>query len=37
MRFADVTEVEGRADELRAIVQTWCSLMAPGAGDPRLR
>jgi hypothetical protein len=33
MRFADVTEVEARADELTTIVQTWCSLMTPGAGD----
>ena len=30
MRFADLDEVEARAAELSAVVQTWCSLMTPG-------
>jgi hypothetical protein len=34
MRFADLGEVEARADELRAIVRAWCSLVAPAAADP---
>lgn len=29
MRFADLDEVEVRADELTAVVQAWCSLMTP--------
>jgi hypothetical protein len=35
MRFADLGEVEACADELRTIVQTWCSLMTPVARDRR--
>ena len=27
MRFADVTEVQERADELGGIVRAWCELM----------
>lgn len=29
VRFADLDEVEVRADELTAVVQAWCSLMTP--------
>jgi hypothetical protein len=32
MRFADVAEVDARADELTLIVRTWCSSMAPEIG-----
>ena len=33
-RFADVDEVEACADELKAIVQTWCLLMTPVDREP---
>jgi hypothetical protein len=29
MRFADVSEVDARAEELSSIIRTWCSLMTP--------
>jgi hypothetical protein len=31
MRFADVNEVETRADELRKVAVAWCALVAPGS------
>jgi hypothetical protein len=33
MRFADLGDVDDHADELTAIVQTWCSLMTPPSAD----
>lgn len=39
MRFADMDEVEARADELRKVAVAWCTLVAPTAkkvkGDDR--
>ena len=35
MRFADLAEVDACADELSAIVGTWCSLMTSAVGNPR--
>jgi hypothetical protein len=29
MRFADLEEVEARADELEAVARAWCQLQAP--------
>lgn len=29
MRFADLAEVEARADELTEVVRAWCTAMAP--------
>jgi hypothetical protein len=31
MRFADIDEVEARADELRKVALAWCTLVAPNA------